>query len=387
MTEPKLSYVGPYPDLLTGPSQSKAWWEKLPVAFLVVVVLPTFVAAVYFLLIASPMYISEARFIVRSPNQAQPSSIGVALQGVGLSSNQTDAFAVHEYIDSRDGLATVRQRYDVRALLGPASADLFSKYPRFWESESDEGLYKAFKRFVTVGYDSTSGISTLRVKAFSAAQAQGVAETLLTGGEGLVNRLNERSASNAVAEAEAALARATAKVSQSQQALTSFRNRERMIDPSLSARESAELISSLRANLANLQAERSQVAAQAPNSPQLPSIDSRIAAYERQIEAERVKIVGSSESLAPKVGAYEDLVMDRELADKQLAAATAALTSAEQEVRRQQLYLERVVSPSRPDKAAEPRRLMSIFTVFLTTMLAYGVGWLIYAGVREHRQA
>lgn len=387
MTEPKLSYIGPYPEVLTGPSESKAWWHKLPMAFLLVVVLPTVLAAVYFLLIASPMYISEARFIVRSPNQAQPSSIGVALQGVGLSSTQTDAFAVHEYIDSRDGLATVRQRYDVRALLGPAQADLFSKYPRIGESETDEGLYKAFKRFVTVGYDSTSGISTLRVKAFSPTEAQGVAETLLTGGEGLVNRLNERAASNAVEEAEAALARATAKVSESQQALTDFRNRERLIDPALSARESAELIASLRANLANLQAERAQIAAMAPDSPQLPSINTRIAAYERQIEAERVKIVGSSASLAPKVGAYEDLVTARELADRQLAVASTALSSAEQEVRRQQLYLERIVNPNRPDKAAEPRRLMSIFTVFLTTMLAYGVGWLIYAGVREHRQA
>jgi capsular polysaccharide transport system permease protein len=79
-------------------------------------------------------------------------------------------------------------------------------------------------------------------------------------------------------------------------------------------------------------------------------------------------------------------MMRRQLADKEFAATTAALTSAEQESRRQKLYLERIVRPNTPDKATEPERLVQLLTVFLSTLLAYGLGWLVYAGVREHRQ-
>ncbi len=115
-------------------------------------------------------------------------------------------------------------------------------------------------------------------------------------------------------------------------------------------------------------------------------MDGRIAAYEAQISAERAKIVGNSGSLAPKIAAYEDLVQNREFAERELAQATATIVSSQQEAGRQKLYLERVVAPNLPDKATQPRRLMSFLSVLFTTLMVYGVGWLIWAGIKEHRQ-
>jgi capsular polysaccharide transport system permease protein len=145
-------------------------------------------------------------------------------------------------------------------------------------------------------------------------------------------------------------------------------------------------VGQLNARIAELQAERSQVASQTPESPQLPAIDARIAAYRRQADAERSKVTGGAASLAPQVGVYEELSFNRELATREVATATTALLAAEQEARRQQAYLERVVSPNLPQTAQEPRRWLSLLAVFSTAMLLYGLGWLIWAGVREHRQ-
>ncbi len=386
MTDAKLDYIGPVPKALTYERRQKPWWRRVPVGFIAVVAAPTLLAAIYYLLIASPRYVSEARFIVRSPNESQPSSLGVALQTAGLSSAQTDAYAVHEYINSRDGLRELGRRLDVAALLSPPGADALSRYPRFWEKRSKEGLFKGFKRFVTVGYDSTTGISTLRVEAFRPRDAQAMSEALLSGGERLINRLNERSASNAVKEAEVARDLARERLSAAQQQLTAFRNREEFISPEVSAAEGAQLIGGLLATVANLRADRAQLASEAPSSPQLPVLDGRIAAYESQIAAERGKLSGNSGSLAPKISVYEDLSLNRELADRELAQATAALVSAEQGVREQQLYLDHIVSPSLPDDPAEPRRWLAILTVLCSSLLAYGVGWLVWTGVHEHRQ-
>lgn len=386
MTEPQLDYLGPIPKALTHERRPRPWWRKIPWPFLVVVAAPTVLAAIYFLLIASPRYVSEARFIVRGVNAQSVSPLGVALQGVGLSSAQTDAFAVHEYIHSTQGLNDLRRRFNMRAIMGPSGADIFSRYPRPGESTSDESMRKALKRFVTVGYDSTTGISVLRVQAFRPEDAQAVASALLNGGETLINRLNDRSAAAAVSEAEANQEAARARVAEAQQQLTAFRNREQFIDPARTATEGAQLIGGLMTTLAQLRAERAQLAAEAPNSPQLPALDGRIRAYENQIETERANLAGASDSLAPKIGVYQDLVLARELADKELAQATTALISAQQEARRQKLYLERVVQPNLPDAPTEPRRWTSILAVLLTTLLAYGVGWLIWAGVREHGQ-
>lgn len=383
MTDPKLNYIGPLPQL-TGPKTDDRL-QRLPWAFLLVVVLPTILAAIYFLFIASPRYVSEARFIVRAAEQRQVSSLGVALEGVGLSSGSSDAHAVHDYIRSADGLKELSRKMDVKAMYARPGIDIFSRLPRAFSDDSEETFRKQLNEYLTVGYDSQTGISTLRVEAFTAADAARIANALLDGGEGLVNRLNERSAVDAVAESERTVREAQNRLNQVQTQMTAFRNREGLIDPSASAKAGGELIGQLTINLANLRAERAQVAADAPNSPQLPFLDSRIRAFENQIASERAKIVGDTSSLAPKISSYESLVTEREFAEKLLASSTAALNSAQLDARRQRLYIDRVVNPDTPDKAVEPNRLLSILAVFATVLLIYGLGWLVWAGIRESR--
>lgn len=386
MTEAKIDYIGPSSKLLTADVVQAPWWRKLPLGFLIVVALPTLVAGVYYLLIASPRYVSESRFVVRSPERVQAAGLGVMLQGVGLAGGHTDAYAVHEYITSRDGLNDLQRRYDVAAIIGRPEADVFSKYPQPWEGRTQEGLYKGLQRFVTVGFDSATGISTLRVEAFKPQDAQSLSNALLSGGEALVNRLNERSARDSLAEAAKAEEEARAHLADVQQRLTAFRNRAGFIDPRLQATESSGLIGGILATLAQLRAERDQIQAEAPQSPQISVLTGRIAAYERQVAAERAKLTGGEGALAPSVGAYQDLILEQELADRQLGQATAAVISARQEARRQNLYLERIVNPNLPDKPTQPRRWLAILTVLTSSLLAYGVGWLVWAGVREHRQ-
>jgi capsular polysaccharide transport system permease protein len=384
----QINYLGPVRD--TSPEPGSPWWQvlrdRVSIPFLLVVVLPTILAAIYFLFIASPRYVSEARFVVRAPATSQPSSLGMALQGVGIPSAQTDAFAVHEYITSRDATRELLASLPLREIYGAPGIDPFSKAPGLWAGKSFEDLYKGVNRYVTVGYDSTTGISTLRVEAFRAADAQRVSATLLKGGEELVNRLNVRAQGDAVQEAQRNVEEAQTRVNEAQQRLAAFRNRERFIDPTASASEGGKLIGQLAATVAGLRAERAQVAAEAPASPTLPTLDGRIRAYEQQIAIEQQKIVGNADSLAPKISTYEQMVLDREYADRSLLVATQAVDAARLDSRRKQLYLERIVSPDLPDKPTQPRRWLAILAVLGTCLLVYGTGWLIAAGVHESRQ-
>ena len=254
----QLNYIGPEPKLLTGPKRGVAW-RKLPIAFFLVVVLPTALTALYYLLIASPIYVSEARFVVRSPQRPQVSGIGVALQSVGLSAATSESFAVHEYITSRDSLRDLQRTVNVAAVIGPKDADVIARYPAFGESKSEEGLYKGFQRFVTVGYDSSTGISTLRVEAFKAADAHRLASGLLTGGENLINRLNERAQNDALSAAARAETEARTKLANIQEQLAQYRNSQGFIDPEQAARESSQLIGTLLANIGTLRADADQL--------------------------------------------------------------------------------------------------------------------------------
>jgi len=385
MTEPRLNYLGE----VTQPEaneQRAPWFKRVPIAFIAIVIAPTLLASIYFMAIASPLYVSEAKFVVRSSGRSSPSAFGIALQGVGLTSGQTDSFAVHDYIRSRDAITELRSRIDIQDVLAPPGADPLSRFPRFGEHRTQEGLASALRRFVTVGYDATTGISTLRVKAFRPKDAQALATFLMIGGEGVVNRLNARSVSDAALDAGIAREAAEQRLNQAQAKLSAFRSREKIIDPESSAAESGRLIGTLSATLIELRAERNRIANEAPESPSLPSLNGRIAAYEKEIDAERAKVVGDASSLAPKVGIFEELTFQRELASRDLTATNNAYLSAQQEMRRQQVYLDQVVAPSLPEEAIEPRRWYSLLKVFASCLLIYGLGWLVWAGIREHQQ-
>ena len=358
--------------------------------FILIVAIPSVAAAIYYLILAAPLYVSEARFVVRARSEsAGPGGLGLALASVGvdIGQGQTDAFEVHEYMVSRDAVADLQRRLDLRAVLARPGADFLARFPRPFESHSFESLFNNYQRFVTVGYNATTGISTLRVEAFRPEDAAAVSTALLDGGEALVNRLNDRAAQDAIAEAQREVVEAEARSLQAQVALTEFRNREQLIDPTSSSNLGLSLVSQLEGQLAGLRADRASQAALTPQSAELPILDRRIAAFEAQIVAEQARIAGQTNSLAPKIGEYERLTLERDFADKTVATADAALEEARVDARRKQLYLERVVYPNIPDKAERPQRWVSLLMVLVTTLVAWAIVVLAIAGLREHRQA
>lgn len=384
MSDANIRFLGP----LLRPQSSDASARRfpaLPWALIGVVIVPTVIAAIYLLFIASPRYVSEAQFIVRSSDEGAVTSLGSALEGVGLGGKSANAHAVLEYVKSPDGLKELSRTVDVRKVYARPGVDAFSRLPKPFSDSSNETFRKQFNSYLTVGYDSQTGISTLRVQAFTAEDAQRIADGLLEGGEGLVNRLSERSSADAVAQAERNVLEAQARLDRALDALTAFRNREGLVDPTSSARAGGELVGQLSLSLATMQAERSQIATDTPGSPQLPIIDSRIRALERQIAIEREKIVGGASSLVPRISSYENLQTEKEFSERLLASSTAALNTAQLTARSKRLYIDRIVNPDLPDRAVEPQRLMSLLAVFASLMLAYGLGWLVLAGVRESR--
>src|ERR1700757_3832522 len=69
-----------------------------------IVGLPTLAAGAYYFGIASDLYLSEARFIVRSPKQVQTNPIGALLQSSGLTRASDDTAAVQDFMMTRDAV-------------------------------------------------------------------------------------------------------------------------------------------------------------------------------------------------------------------------------------------------------------------------------------------
>ena len=350
------------------------------------VLAPTLLAAAYYGLIATDRYVSEARFVIRTA--AKPAStiggLNALLQLAGMSRSEDDAYAVRDFLTSRDALRRLRERLNLERIYGPPDADFVARWPSIFYGPSDEMLHLYFQRMLSVVVNSSSGLTTLRAQAFRAEDAQEVATELLAFGEDLVNRLNVRLQDDAVRVAAAEVTQAEERRIANQIAITAFRNRELILDPGRNSAIVVELIGRLSGELADLRAQIGEMQGNAPNSPQMNGLAHRAAAIERQIALERARVGNGSDGLADKIAEYERLMLEREFSVRSLSQAVSALEAARVEARLQQLFLELVVEPGRPDEATMPQRSRTALTVFVFNVIGFGVLWLIWSGLREH---
>ena len=361
---------------------------SLNIWFWAIVGLPTLIAGVYYFAIASDLYLSEVKFVVRGPAKSPVSAITSMLSSAGASAVSEDTFAVHEYLMSRDAVRRLEREDDLRSLLGRPEGDLITRFPGIWFWRKDfEALYHAYSRFVSVEVDSNSGVSALQVKAYRPEDAQRMARALLTFSEQLVNALNERSRHDALATFQREVDTTEQKIAGIQAQLTAYRVKQKMLDPRSASAGPIELLAQMNAQLANAKAQLAEVVKNSPNSPQIPLVRTRIASLEKLIAEERAKITGGDNSVATALGEYERLDVQRLLAEKSLASAFASLEAARLEAQRQQLYLETIAQPNLADYPLYPKRFVSFATVVASCLLAYGIAWLLIASVREHAAA
>ena len=364
----------------------KLWqWVKRHMVFVVTVVVPTLAAIVYYSLIASDVYISESRFIVRSPQKpAQTGLLGDLLQTTGLARSQDDTYAVRDFILSRDALKGLDDKLGIRRLYAGDHGDIFGRFPSFDRDQSFEAFLKYYRKHVVVDYDSVTSISVLTVRGFSAQDAFRINSLLLDMSERLINSLNERSRNDLVRAAQDEVKIAADKARDASLAMLAFRSQHSVFEPDKQAGIQLEGVAKLEADLVSTEAELAQLKKLSPGNPQIIGMESRSQTLRNAITSEAEKITNGKGSLSAHAPEFDRLVLESTFADKELGVALASLETARSESARQQLYLERLVQPNLPDKAMEPLRIRSVFTVFLVSMIAWGVVSLLLASIREH---
>jgi len=364
--------------------QLKTRLAKINSLFLGTVIIPTLLSIIYFGFIASDIYISESRFVVRNPERQIPTGLGAIIQGAGFSRSQDDTYNVQEFMLSRDALSKINYQINLREAFARSGIDIFSRFNALGLDNSIEALFRFYQNHVEINLNTSSSIAVLKVKAFNTDDAYRMNEMLLQMGEQFINRLNERGRQDLIRFASSEVDIAVEKAKAASRKLSTFRNKQGIFDPEKQSGLQLQQISKLQDELIASKTQLSQVQAFTPDSPQLPALKNRIGSIQASIESEMAKVAGGSTSLTNKAVEYEMLALERAVADKQLAAAMASLEQARSDAQRKQLYLERIVQPNKPDIAIEPYRLRGILSVFLLGLVVWGILTMLIAGVREH---
>jgi capsular polysaccharide transport system permease protein len=359
----------------------KAWVGRYWL-FVLLVAVPTCAAIVYYSLIASDVYISEAHFVVRNTQRPAAQSGLAGLLGGGGGSG--DTYLVRDYILSRDALKELDRKLAVRDAFSSKRVDIFNRFPGLSWDRSFEKFFRYYGKHVGVEYDSVSSISNLTVRAYTAEDAHRINGLLMEMSERLVNTLNDRSRQDLIQFADDEVKIASDQAKDASLALLNYRSTSSVFEPGAQATLQLAGVAKLHEQLIATETDLAQLRNISPNNPQIAALTNRAETLRAAIASESSRVTNAHGSFSEHAAKFERLTLDSTFADRQLGVALAELETARSEARQKHLYLELIAQPSLPDKAMEPRRIRSIFTVLILGLISWGVASLLIASVREH---
>lgn len=356
-------------------------------SFVLGVILPIAVSAWYLWAQASDQYASYLGFSVRS--ETSPIASGEVLGGLtslaGITDNSgSDTDILYKFIQSHDLVARVDKKLNLRQIWSKAQNDPVFSYTG---GESLENLLEEWERKVRVYYDN--GMLDLRVLAFDPRDAQTITQAIYDESTLLINELNDVAREDALRYARVDLEEALERLKTARQAVTTFRNRHQMVDPTADVQSQVGVVTSLQQQLAEALVQIGLLQANAqPTDPRIEQTQLRIDVIREQIGAERQKFgseTATGEALSDVVGQYESLAVDREFAESTYTAALAAYDTARAEASRQSRYLAAYVKPTLAQDAEYPERakLLLILSGFLLVLWIIAV--LVFYSLRDRR--
>ncbi len=358
------------------------------VSFVLIVVIPTVTAGVYFGFIASPQYIAEAKFAVRSGEIPKIDGMG-ALTGMPLAKIAQDTQVVTNYMESRAIVEALEQRVGLRSLY---SADDIDWFARFNRDKSIEKFVTYWKWMTNSKIQIQSGIVVFTVRAFSASDAKRIADAVIELSEGLVNDMNSRMMSATVANAEREFERSAERLSRARIEFQKVRNTEGTLDAGQHGKALADLITGLQADRLRLQQEyEAQLKYVSASAPQMRTLKNRLVALtdqitelEARLTTHRASAAADGKVLSESLTKFAQQDLERRIAERHYATAASALELARITSERQLVYLAAFVRPSLPQESRYPRPILYTGLTLLGAFLIWAAVCGGITAVRNH---
>lgn len=364
---------------------------QLRLSFMIVVGIPTLIAAAYYLLIAAPRYVTTAQYAVwtAAPPRADPLSMLVSLPT--SSASLEDQHIVQDYVYSRSMLESVEKQFDLGRVYG-SGGDIFSE---LWPGQTVENRVDYWKRHVHIAIDSTSGISTLEVDAFRPEDSLALSNAVLARAQTMVRSLSNESDADAVRQTKRQFDAAAARLSDERAKVTRFRRENHMVDATHTGEFNMQMVGAMEAQLTDAEAQIQQLRSYlAPKDPRISLMQARADSLRKQIDLQKgglsetnpaIPVTRGADVLPASVLAQsEALETELDVALKGYIAAATAHYEAQGNLTRNRRYLETFVKPALPEEAEKPERWRMIVTVFVSSFIAWCLIITVGGAIRDH---
>ncbi len=343
---------------------------------------PTVLAASYLVFYASRQYESVSMFTINSADAA--SGMMASFMGaIPGSAAARDVVVVREYVLSRDMLDLLIREQRFLEHYRDARIDWLS---RLRPDQSSEDVYDYYLDHVDVEHDELGSTLTLKVRAFTSADAKRLSEAILAAAEAKVNTMDEDARGDSIALAQREFDRAEQRLTAARRKVLELQRQGHELNPVESAGTLMAVRGSLEGALAAARAElQAMLGTMLPTAPQVIAQRQRVDALAGQVQSQRLRMTGrGNDGLGASIAQFEPIVVEKELAQLAYESAAKALETARIDASRQHRYLVTIANPSAPNRWTHPIIWRGILAVFLGSFTLLGIGLLVVASVREH---
>jgi len=315
----------------------REWLQRFAWRFALFVAIPTTLASLYYGLVASNQYESTAVVMIQeieSGEDARPEHL--LKVNSNLSGSARQLAAMREYILSR----TMLQKLDEEiGLLRHFENPTWDYFARLRGHPTLEHAFAYFGKKMAADFDSASGTISLRARAFEPRMAQTLAQTVIRSTASKLDEMTEHMRSLSLKDAELQLESA----------------KTRLVTARLVAARSRDAVEPRRATSGTTDDPVGSAAAKGAAS--------NAGNWDEKLERANLELAFAEKAYDSSVSVLAEL--------------------RAREIRRRPVLVT-LVKPSLPDNSAYPRRLASVFAVFIFSLLALGIGSLTVTAIREH---
>lgn len=360
-----------------------SWKKAVKLGSFLWVVVCFSLAALYYGVIASDRYVSQASLIIKQADQLKMLPDALSMLGLG-GSNHQDVLVIQDYLKSWDMLDTLDKELQLKKHYQSDSADMFSRLP---EDATREEFLAFYRDHLTISLDELSGVLTVNLQAFEPEYAKRVVTLMLKESEGFINRLSHQVAMDQLKFVETEVARSHERLLQEREKMLAFQNQHQLMSPEATSTAMIGVVSELEAELVRQDAElkRLQIYMN-PSAPDVIAVKDRVEALTRQLAQEKMRLTSGDKKSLNEVNAdYQAVQVQTQLAADVYKTGLVSMEQARVEAYRKLKHLLVVSQPSVAEEAEYPRRLYNLATIGVLLCLFYGLVVMGLATLREHQ--
>lgn len=360
-------------------------------SFILFVILPSILAAVYYAFAASSQYVSEARMVVRTIGVSEQFDTSEKRDGrsiIGGDSLTQDSYIVANYLQSPQLVRILNNRIKLHDLFSKANIDWFSRLPA---EAKFEDLHKYWLQQVDTYVDGPSGIIILTIRAFSPDDAATISRAAMQAANEMIDTISEKAKNDLIKRGENDMDLALDQYRKALDDLREYQNKTGILDPLASAKMSNAVIAKLTEQKLTLTVNlNSMTAAGADNSARVRDLKRTIEAIDDQIKLRQDRVAGATlpsdgVQLSSSLTEFSRLETQRIVTQALYESTVRNLDTAKSTALKRTTFISVFSDADIPEESRYPQRFSQWLIIFGGLLTLWMTATLIWMSIEDHR--